>query len=267
MIPATIHGMAAADLRKLNSATQYPSIPTYHVLGQRGRLTEDRNAEFADSADVVVTEKIDGTNARIIIPPRSFGAPLIGSRTELLHYVGDVIANPAQGIVEAIAFEAPGVQHSLFELDTLVVVFGEVYGGKASSGSKNYSTAGAVGFRVFDVARIPMEVLGWDLERVSSWRDGGGQAFADADELAAAIATCDLEAVPPLTVAAPPAGVADTHAWLSTAIKETHARLDDTGKGRPEGVVVRTADRAQTAKIRFEDYERTAKAAQVRGGS
>ncbi len=255
---ATIHGMTVADLRKLNSATQYPSIPTYHVLGQRGRLTEDRNADFA-GVEVLVTEKIDGTNARIIIPPRSFGAPLIGSRTELLHYVGDVISNPAQGIVDAVAFEAPGMQHDLFELDTLIVVFGEVYGGKASSGSKNYSPVGAVGFRVFDVAHIPMETLDWDVERVASWRDGGGQTFADADGLAAAIVTCDLDAVPTLSTTAPPSGVADTHAWLNATISETQARLDETGKGRPEGVVVRTADRSQIAKIRFEDYERTAK--------
>lgn len=263
MSAETIHDMSTDDLRRLNSATQYPSIPTFHALGERGQLTELRNVHFddVDPAGVTVTEKIDGTNARIIIPPRNVGAPLVGSRTELLHYVGDVIANPAQGIVDAVAFEASGMQHSLYELDTLIVVFGEVYGGKASSGSKNYSTVGAVGFRIFDVARIDLGVLDWDAARISSWRESGGQDFADVDELRTAAASVDVETVPALDVSAPPVAVADTHEWLSKAIDETRARLDDTGKGRPEGVVVRTVDRSHIAKVRFEDYERTAKAA------
>jgi hypothetical protein len=29
------------DLAALNTATKYPSIPTYHALGDRGGLTED----------------------------------------------------------------------------------------------------------------------------------------------------------------------------------------------------------------------------------
>ena len=29
------------NLRALNSATKYPSIPTYHVMGDRGRLQEE----------------------------------------------------------------------------------------------------------------------------------------------------------------------------------------------------------------------------------
>src|ERR1051326_571600 len=84
-IPHTIHGCTADHLARLNSATQYPSILTYHALGERGRLTEDRTTDFStvNPDDVEVTEKIDGTNARIIIPPRRMGGALIGSRTEL----------------------------------------------------------------------------------------------------------------------------------------------------------------------------------------
>lgn len=29
------------DLKKMNSLTKYPSILTYHQLGERGRLTEE----------------------------------------------------------------------------------------------------------------------------------------------------------------------------------------------------------------------------------
>ena len=109
------------QLATLNSATKYPSIPTYHILGQRGRLTEERSTEFP--GEVEVTEKIDGANARIILPPPEMGTPLIGSRSQLLHSVGDVIANAAQGIVAAtrtLAFQLTGVSTHPDALTVLV---------------------------------------------------------------------------------------------------------------------------------------------------
>ncbi len=33
------------DLKKINSLTKYPSILTYHKLGERGRLTEELSDE------------------------------------------------------------------------------------------------------------------------------------------------------------------------------------------------------------------------------
>lgn len=267
---STIADLSAEELRKLNSATQYPSILTYHVLGQRGRLTEDRTADFRDEArsDVIVTEKIDGTNARIIVPPRGWGRPLVGSRTELLHYAGDVIHNPAQGIVDTVRPWLPPLATLRMVDDAFTVLFGEVYGGKASSGSKNYTTnADLTGFRVFDVATVPVAALSWDIEKVAAWREGAGQDFMHARQLDDIRADYELDGVPVLAAAAPPVTVADTHAWLARTITRTHAPLDDSGKGRPEGVVVRTADRSQIVKIRSEDYERTAKAARAGGGS
>jgi RNA ligase len=259
-VAARIPDLTADQLRTLNSATRYPSILTYHALGERGRLTDERTTEL--SGAVEVTEKIDGTNARIVVPPAAMGAPLIGSRTELLHYLDDVIANPAQGIVAAVRDVAAAVAGELAEDGRLVVLFGEVYGGKTAAGAKNYSGSGAVGFRVFDLARIPLEVLDREQAQVALWRDGGGQEFAVTGELHATADRLGLPRVPVLAVDEPlPASVAETHEWLCKLLTETHARLDDTGKGRPEGVVVRTADRARIAKIRFEDYERTLKAA------
>jgi hypothetical protein len=257
-VATRIPDLTADQLRTLNSATRYPSILTYHALGERGRLTEERTTELA--GDVEVTEKIDGTNARIVVPPFGSGAPLIGSRTELLHYLGDLIPNPAQGIVAAIREQAGAVAGDLADDDHLVVLFGEVYGGKTAAGAKNYSASGTVGFRVFDLARIPFDVVDRDQAQVALWRDGGGQEFTPTAELHATADRLGLPRVPVLPVDAPvPTGVADTHEWLRKLLTETHARLDDTGKGRPEGVVVRTADRSRIAKIRFEDYERTVK--------
>jgi hypothetical protein len=196
-----------------------------------------------------------------VVPPAELGLALIGSRTELLHYLGDVIANPAQGIVEAVRGHAARLT-ALAEPDALVVVFGEVYGGKTAAGAKNYSTAGAVGFRVFDLARVPLDVLDQAPEQIAAWRDGGGQPFAPTAELHATVDGLGLDGVPVLTPErALPASITDTHDWLRALLTESLARLDDTGRGRPEGVVVRTADRSRIAKIRFEDYERTAKPA------
>jgi hypothetical protein len=53
-----------------------------------------------------------------------------------------------------------------------------------------------------------------------------------------------------------PEGHAEVLEWLRCTIPTSHCALDATGLGRPEGLVVRNADRSQIAKIRFEDYER-----------
>ena len=141
-------------------------------------------AEFTGAIEV--TEKIDGTNARIILPLGS--APLIGSRTELLHYLPEVIYNPAQGIVETLKTTAGHVAQVLVhgaDEDHLLVLFGEVFGGKTSSGAKNYSAAGVTGFRLFGVAEIPVEMLGWRRDKVARWRDAGSQSFGSTTRLAA----------------------------------------------------------------------------------
>lgn len=256
----SIRDLDSEGLRRLNSATQYPSILTYHALGERGRLLEDRTTDFTvDSSTIEVTEKIDGTNARVVVPPRSFGRPVIGSRTELLHCLGDVIANPAQGIVDAILLYAETMETVFSERNTVTVVFGEVYGGKVSSGSKNYSTTGTIGFRLFDVAMIPLDILDWEASRIANWREQSGQRFADVALRSEMTAAVGCETVPGLTAQPPPVSVAETHAWLTALLTDTRARLDNSGRGKAEGVVVRTSDRSQIAKIRFEDYERTAK--------
>lgn len=254
--PISITDLSAEQWRALNSATQYPSIPTYHCLGERGRLTEERNVTF--DADVEVTEKIDGTNTRIVVPHPSFGRPVIGSRTELLHYLGDLIANPAQGIVETVRDIALRMEFNLRAAhETLMVVFGEVFGGRASSGSKNYSTTGTTGFRIFDIAIVSLDLLDWDIERVAGWRDNGGQMFLHTDQLTDFAEPFGYDLVPRVAGDPPPSGIAETAAWLTAVIEKTHVALDDSGQGRPEGVVVRTPDRSRIAKIRFEDYQRT----------
>jgi hypothetical protein len=118
-------------LDHVNSATKYPSIATYHVLKGRGNLTESRSCTFGNAC--LVTEKVDGANARIVFFASS-GDYLIGSREELLHAKGDRIANPSMRVVEAtrpIADRMVDIRSGLRSdsvEDVVLVVWGEVYG-------------------------------------------------------------------------------------------------------------------------------------------
>jgi len=243
------------DLRTINSVTKYPSIPTFHALGERGRLREEVQVSFGD--DVIVTEKIDGTNTRIVVlDDRSY---LIGSREELLHARGDIVHNPALGIVVAVRPIADRVADALAGNGRVVTLYGEVYGGK-TTGSKAYGTG--VGFRLFDVVSTPTreleERVARSPEEIAHWRDSGGQTFLDERALADHATIAGVALAPRLETTAPPTDLRATYAWLKKALPgETLAPLEGDRKGRPEGVVVRTRDRRAIAKLRFEDYERT----------
>src|SRR5438034_7509139 len=64
------------DLGKLNSMTKYPSILTYHALGDKGVLQETVQIPF--EGRIIGTEKVDYTNARLIFCPEH--SDLVGNR-------------------------------------------------------------------------------------------------------------------------------------------------------------------------------------------
>lgn len=250
------------NLRALNSATKYPSIPTYHVIGDRGRLQEEILVPFSSTDEYEVTEKIDGTNARLVFSTKT-GECLIGSREEWLTYVGDIIANPSQGIVDALGGIAQLLMTAVMSMKTdVLVLYGEVYGGRINN-AKNYTNAQRSGFRVFDAWVDDAEALAartsMPLEEIARWRDGGGQPFMTSEALDRLCASLEVTRVParrPLLVGGPPKTLANTLAWLHEVMGETtQAGLDAHGK--PEGVVIRSLDRKTIAKLRFEDYQRS----------
>ncbi|MGV9412100.1 RNA ligase family protein [Nocardia sp. NPDC003693] len=246
--------LRTADLEVINSATKYPSIATYHRLGERGALT-DAVTEF--DGPVIGTEKVDGSNSRVICLPD--GTWLLGSREELLCAKGDLIGNPAQGIVAALrdfadALDAPG--------DAVRVYFLETYGGKVTAASKQYTGTLTVGYRLFDVAVLHdyTELFTRPVKEISAWREAGGQSFVDETELTAAAAHAGVELTPrlfTLDAADLPRELDATRDFLAARLPETRCGLDDKAGGRPEGIVLRTPDRSVIAKARFEDYERT----------
>jgi hypothetical protein len=246
-------------LTKLNSLTKYPSIPTYHTLGEKGLLTEAVQVPF--EGDCVATEKIDGTNARLVCTPEGV---LIGSREDLLWATGDLIHNPAMGIVSALRELARTLAYTAIP-DALLAIYGEVYGRGVGAAAKNYTTSDKVGFRVFDAFQIPlqtvMEHLEIPAERIAVWREKSGQPFMDVSALDTLTHERGLERVPThgvFAAAVMPRSVGEADAFLAPFAK-TLAPLDAGAVGQAEGIVVRSRDRRQIAKLRFEDYRRTLK--------
>lgn len=248
------------DLEKLNTMTKYPSIPTYHdILGGdgKGRLLD---THLDIQGPVIATEKVDGTNGRILLFGGDF---LLGTREEFVYAKGDRIGSPAEGVMVALKPVAERICTEIGE-GFLAVIFGEVYGRGIGARGQNYASGGPAGFRVFDIMLMTeaaaLEELTYDRAQISGWRQHGHQPFLRAATLDGWVFDLDLQKVPHLTVT-DAANLPDSHGamleWLKQTTPATRCALDDAAQGRSEGVVVRSADRQHIAKIRFEDYERT----------
>ena len=254
--------MIRTNLNKLNSATKYPSILTYHEIdGNSGCLKDNVQISFNEQDEVIQTEKIDGANARIIL--FSDQGYFIGSREDLLTASGDLVPNPSLGIVETLQ---PLVEAFKKDLDwrAPVVLFGEVYGNKKIGKSgKNYTNSGQSGFRLFDGITFESDydfekfLNDTPIEKISSWREHGGQKFLEEKKLQGIAELIGVSLTPRIKGTRPPQGVPETLEWLKGILPgKTNAAIDGDG-GKPEGIVIRTSDRVKIAKIRFEDYERT----------
>lgn len=251
--------------KQLNSMTKYPSIQTYHEI-DRGALKKELTdgVSFGDE-EVHVSEKVDGTNGRILVLNGDY---IIGSREELLYRKGDVFGNPSQGIVDIMKDYAEHISFLLPKDDKLYVFYGEVYGSNIN-GAKQYTRHGAADVRFFDcwVSEDYMERLEYSVESLSSWREHGGQPFlsiAERDELFKEVVVAP---VPERVICSGkdiPVDRAGAYEWLKQ-FESTCAAMDkympdgSPFKGRAEGVVIRTMDRRVIRKLRFEDYEKTIK--------
>ncbi|MEZ4698035.1 MAG: RNA ligase family protein [Rhodothermales bacterium] len=247
--------LRAVDLDLLNSLTKYPSIATYHALDpSNGRLLDQPASFFGP---VLLTEKIDGTNVRIVCIPG--GDYLLGSRSEFLLAKGDLIGNPALGIVEALRDVAENVAAQQSS-GTFRVYFGEFYGHKVTQAAKEYTGEGRVGFRLFDIAEIPdfAERMRENRAAISEWRESGGQTFLSESALQIEASRLNLQLTPRLgEVDSLPAGLEETIAFLEKRIPVSLSALDSSARNQAEGIVARSLDRSQIAKIRYADYRRT----------
>jgi hypothetical protein len=245
------------QLAHINSMTKYPAIPTYHTLNTTNGMLSEPVVQF--TGQVIGSEKVDGTNGRMIIFPN--GQWLVGSREELMHAQGDLVINPDLGIVNALHDLAEHV--ATHPHDTVTAYYLEVYGGGIGQSWKQYaSTRDQAGYRLFDVVTLDGydDMLTWPRERIASWRDHGGQRFVSEKELWEVAGSLALDVAPrlfDLLAEDLPTGIAETRAFLAEHMPATRVALDSATPGRPEGIVLRTADRSVIAKARFEDYDKT----------
>lgn len=253
-------------IARLNTATKYPSIETYHVL-EKGKLTEKLGPfdGIDPHEEVILTEKVDGTNIRIVLLPD--GDWFIGIRESLIYAKGDRIVSDALGgaarvvmpFAEAAAKrQAEGVQYP----HHAQVLFMEVYGHKIGGGAKNYTRGTDKGARLFDLAYVPLDTLDKSREEIASWRDHGGQRFATEATILRASAALGLPHTPRLAAMGAgtlPTTLEGTQDFLGQMLPATWVALSDDAQMRPEGIVLRTKDRSRIAKARFEDYARVVK--------
>lgn len=241
--------------QKINSLTKYPSILTLHKLGQKGRLTSELTTDIQGET-MYATEKIDGTNVRIICLGDEY---LLGSREFILHHNHDLYFDPAQGIVEGIKELKINIP---IDSQQLTVIYGELFGGKVSANSKQYGTD-KLGFRVFDIAVFSdLSILEQSLEDISRWREREtedgiiyGQTFLTKDVLDTYAPLFDI--VPAVSFDLGDLSHRTVLDNLRHFIPQTNVPLSELAHKKPEGIVLRNNDRSKIVKIRFDDYERT----------
>ena len=235
---------------KINTATRYPSILTLHELGDKGRLTDKITTDISKEV-MYASEKIDGTNVRIICYK---GQYLIGSRKNILYYSEDLYWDSALGIVDIIKDLKVHIPYT----EELTVIYGELFGGKITSKSKNYGTD-KHGFRVFDIAKIPLSIFHKPIVEISTWREhlvGSslhyGQNFLKVDD----IGLFGHETVPAIPFELNSLDHQKVLNYMSKVLPQTKVALSDKAQMEPEGLVLRNKDRTKIVKIRFEDYYR-----------
>ena len=239
---------------KINTLTKYPSILTLHQLGERGIL-KDELTTFIQGEKMYATEKIDGTNARIVCLGNEY---LIGAREFILHHSHDLYFDTAQGIVDGLrklSIQAPVT-------NKLTVIYGEFYGGKTSANAKWYGQE-KNGFRVFDVAVYnDLSILEMPQQDISSWReretDSGivyGQSFLTRTEMKNEFS--GFEFVPSIEFDLGDFSHRVVLDNLKKFIPTTNVPLSENALKKAEGVVLRNETRSKIVKVRYEDYERT----------
>lgn len=135
------------EIEELNDFTKYPKLFSPFIKDDKFRNTEELIYTLP-KGDWVVTEKIDGTNIRIIITkPNDNGERevLIGTRKLILN-TEDKSSQQFMGCLEEVNLYK--LKEYFKDIDSTVVIYGEGYGegvqtGAIYSSKKNY--------RVFDI--------------------------------------------------------------------------------------------------------------------
>lgn len=257
-------------LQLLNTLTKYPSIEVYHKLGQKGESIDELTNSFSfDNRTVYVTEKIDGTNSRVLMLTDDNGNVvdyIIGSRQDLLYARNDRRRDPTCGIVDTMIVPADSIcllcDGNLLP-NHLYVLYGETYGGNLPEAKQYTSNKNVTDIRFFDMWHMPMDEVMEKLEmtddKLSSWREHGGQPYVHVDELDEFCKMFMLTRVPYIK-AIPgtdiPTSLQGVWDWMQE-FAQTNVKMDDNARSNAEGVVVRYGDRSEIRKIRFPNYRKS----------
>ena len=261
---------------KINSITEYPSIMTYHKLGDKGSLLNELYSEnrFNKNEELEVTEKVDGTNMRLILTNSDY---FVGTRANIVYAKDDRIINEpsVEVVLRDCKYLIDNFMGDRLLDDKVYVIYGEVYGYNICDGNKVYcSVADAAHrkFRVFDVRTYPClkleEILEKDIQEVSRFKSTNNDYWYDYDMLDAFCEQFQLERTPVrmrINESNLPTDFDKTYKWMLDNFNDSLVVIGAPveGKeynlrfGKAEGVVIRNKDRSVISKLRFEDYERT----------
>ncbi len=238
---------------KINTFTKYPSILTLHKFGEKGKFTDEFTTNILNE-DMFATEKIDGTNARIIC----FGSEyLIGSREFILHHNEDLYFDNSQLIVQGLK----DLKIKIPQTEKLTVIYGEFYGGKTSANSKWYGKD-KNGFKVFDIAVYDdLSILELSQESISKWREREtvegiiyGQKFLKYYDMKNQFN--QFEYVPNIPFELNDFSHISVLQSLNSFIPNTTVSLSNIATKKAEGLILRNENRSKIVKLRFEDYVR-----------
>ena len=246
--------IATFGKEKINTLTKYPSIFTLHQLGEKGRLKNELTTPL-QGEKMYATEKIDGTNARIVCYGSEY---LIGAREFILHHSDDLYFDNAEGIVDGLR----DLNIQIPETKVFTVIYGEFYGGKTSANAKWYGQD-KNGFRVFDIAVYnDLSILEMSQQEISKWREREtetgivyGQHYLNRETVQREFPDFDL--VPAIDFDLGDFSHRVVLDNLKKFIPNTVVALSENAVKKSEGVVLRNESRSKIVKVRFEDYERT----------
>jgi len=137
---------------QLNGMTKYPSIYPIHLREMKGKkmLMIDKKVHNLRSKDFFITEKIDGTNIRIIIDKKN--NVVIGGRNDLLAYSKDILVQNKNNVIDVLNEYLTWSnirelqESSIFNKIDLLVLYGELFGEGIQKKGKFY---GKKNFRLF----------------------------------------------------------------------------------------------------------------------
>lgn len=247
------------DNKSINSLFKYPSILTYHKLDKKGKKAiNELNSDINMCGPFWVTEKIDGSNIRIIITNDEY---IIGTREKLVFfsYKENLLSNDIRPLIDYLNSNYIDNISKLQSLDLsgkILVIYGELFGSKITNSRYTDKILNKYGYMIFDAYMIDIDeiknILSMDIQKIVYWRDHHKKWYNN-NQLQALSNLSGFKIVPLRNkVDNLPLNKDDTYKWL-TNYKDSMVSLIDKSSNA-EGVVVRNFDRSYIRKIRIEEY-------------